>query len=372
METPEPIRILIVDDSRIFRSVLQSVLEEIPDVRVVGSVFSGEKAIEFIDKTPPDLVTLDVEMPGLGGLGTLREIVQRNQTRRLTPPVDTILVSALTKTGSRVTVEGLQLGALDFVCKPSESTEHANREALRLAIEQKLGAVRQRRFALRRKAASGNSDSARVASVTRFPAEASGQRTSKYRAIAIGASTGGPEALSQLLPSLTRQSMVPVFIVQHILQGLSGYLADSLSAKCGRAVMEARDDLEITPGGIYLAVSGKHMLVRSHGGNLKIGVSSAPPENGFRPSIDVFLKSASAAYGQRLVAVILTGMGNDGSDGIRSVQRAGGYVIAQDESSSVVWGMPRAAAETGAVHEVLPLNRMADCLAGLVSTGASR
>ena len=348
METPEPIRILIVDDSRIFRSMLQSVLEQIPGVQVVGSVFSGEKALEFIARSPPDLITLDIEMPGISGLETLREIARRNVQAKPLPPVDTILVSALTKTGSMVAVEGLQLGALDFICKPSASSEQANRDALQRSIEQKLVVVRQRRFGIRSRENAGTSP--RPVTASDMP-----RQHGHFRAIAIGTSTGGPEALGILLPSLVQRCHVPIFIVQHILEGLSGYLAESLSRKCSRPVLEAQDDLVVETGGIYLAKSGRHMVVRSDNGVARIGLSESPPEKGCRPAANVLLRSAASVYGSRLATAILTGMGDDGADGVRIVKRAGGYVIAQDEASSVVWGMPRAAAETGAVDEVLPL-----------------
>ena len=183
-----------------------------------------------------------------------------------------------------------------------------------------------------------------LSSATR-PVKPQGQ----YRAIAIGTSTGGPEALAVVLPSLIQRSRVPIFIVQHILEGLSSYLAESLSRKCGRSVVEAYDDLVVQPDGIYLAKSGRHMLVRTRDGGV-FGSDSLM----LHPRKVVDLRSMSfsdllrSVYGNRLATAILTGMGDDGADGVRTVKRAGGYVIAQDQASSVVWGMPRAAAETGA------------------------
>jgi two-component system chemotaxis response regulator CheB len=371
METSEPIRVLIVDDSRIFRGVLQSVLEQIPGVRVVGSVFSGEKALEFIASTPVDLITLDVEMPGINGLDTLREIAKRNVQQRPLPPIDTILVSALTKAGSIVAVEGLQLGALDFVCKPNEHSEQANRDSLRRSMEQKIAVVRQRRSGLQIRSGVGSSSAGQPARATSLK-PSSAKPVGQYRAIAIGTSTGGPEALGKVLPSLVQRSQTPVFIVQHILEGLSGYLAESLTRKCGRPVIEAHDDLAVQSGGVYLAKSGRHMVVRNRDGGIRIGLSDAPPEKGCRPAVDVFFRSASVVYGNRLAAIVLTGMGDDGADGVRTVKRAGGYVIAQDQASSIVWGMPRAAIETGMADEVLPLSKIADRLVSLVTAGAPR
>ncbi len=353
METLEPIRILIVDDSRIFRGMLQTVLEQIPDVRVIGSVFNGQKALEFIESSPPDLVTLDVEMPGLSGLETLREIAKRNRQRAPLPPVDTILVSALTKNGSRETVEGLQLGALDFICKPSGPDLENNLVSLRRSMEEKIAVVRLRR---RKVATSGVSSTPAMKRVGSQPA------VGRFRAIAIGSSTGGPEALGLLLPAIAASCPVPIFIVQHILEGLSHYLAESLTRKCGRQVVEAIDGKVVQQNGIYLAKAGSHMLVRRRETVVELGTSNSPPERGCKPAVDVFLTSASAVYGGSLLSIILTGMGDDGASGVRAVKRAGGVVIVQDEASCVVAGMPKAAIATGSVDEVLPLSQMASWL----------
>ena len=356
METLEPIRILIVDDSRIFRGMLQSILEQIPDVRVIGSVFNGEKALEFIDNTAPDLVTLDVEMPGIGGLDTLREITKRNRQRATRPPIDTILVSALTKKGSHETVEGLQLGALDFICKPNESDLEQNLASLRRSLEEKIAVVRHRRSKVA------------IAGANLMPTSKAMQRPSlpsvgRFRAIAIGTSTGGPEALGQILPALATHCPVPIFIVQHILEGLSHFLAESLSRKCSRQVLESADGMVVQQTGIYLAKAGSHMLVRRREGTIELGASNSPPERGCKPAVDVFLTSAANVYGPGLMSMILTGMGDDGASGVRAVKRAGGVVIAQDEASCVVAGMPKAAVATGVVDEVLPLTQIATWLA---------
>ncbi|MDX1926754.1 MAG: chemotaxis-specific protein-glutamate methyltransferase CheB [Pirellulaceae bacterium] len=349
METLEPIRILIVDDSRIFRGMLQSILEQISDVRVIGSVFSGEKALEFIDNAAPDLVTLDVEMPGISGLDTLREIAKRNRHRAGLPPIDAILVSALTKKGSRETVEGLQLGALDFICKPNESDLEENVASLRKSIEEKIAVVRQRRRRIAVGSALSMPTTRTAANLHATPS------VGRFRAIAIGTSTGGPEALGRILPDLAANCPVPIFIVQHILEGLSHYLAESLSRKCSRQVLESADGMMVQQNGIYLAKAGNHMLVRRREGAIELGATNSPPERGCRPSVDVFLTSAACIYGPSLLSIILTGMGDDGASGVRAVKRAGGAVIVQDEASCVVAGMPKAAIATGAVDEVLPL-----------------
>lgn len=363
MET-EPLRILIVDDSRIFRGLLQSVLEQLPGVQVVGSVFSGEKALEFLQNTPVDLVTLDVEMPGIGGLETLRQIEKRNRdqfhsnSKRSTTRV--LLLSSLTKQGAVVTVEGLQLGAFDFLCKPMEGTEQSNRETLKAAMAEKIEALRT--IGSRRATSITNS---RVV-LNDGPKAIETKHRGKYRAIAIGTSTGGPEALGRILPELASRCDAPIFIVQHILEGLSQYLAQSLAKKCGRSVIEVQDSMYVEPRGIYLAQSGKHMLIRNANGRHCVATSTAPPEKGFRPSIDIFFRSAAAAYGSTLVAAILTGMRDDGAEGVRAVKRADGFVAVQDEASCVVASMPQAALATGAVDRIVQLDEMADFLARLV------
>lgn len=361
----DPIRILIVDDSRIFRSILESVFAEIPEVVVVGSVFNGEKAIEFLQQTPVDLVTLDVDMPVVDGLTALKLIRSLNQSRPLAMQTEAILVSALTKEGARCTVEGLLLGAIDFLLKPSGGSEEENRCELRRLLIEKLEMFRQKRAGVVCPSAPSS------ASPAPAPVRNASPRMGSYRAVAIGISTGGPETLARLLPKIVGQTDAPIFIVQHNLTGLSTYMAESLSRAVGQAVTEADEGMDVKSGGVYLARSSLHMIVRSLSGRITISLSDAPPENHSRPSVDVFLRSAASVYGSSLVAAIMTGMMNDGANGVRAVKRAGGYVIAQDQATSVIWGMPRAAIETGAVDQVLPLDRIADTMLQLVGRSGS-
>jgi len=355
--THEPIRILIVDDSRIFRGILESAFAEIPNVVVAGSVFSGEKAIEFLKQTPVDLATLDIEMPGIDGLETLKAIRDLNRSRPNALQTESVLISSLTKQGARCTVECLQLGAIDFILKPSGGTESANKSQLVRALIEKLAIYRQKRF-------SKNEPPPTFPSVPSRPCHSN--RAENYQAIAIGISTGGPETLARLLPELAGRTRVPIFIVQHNLNGLSRYMAESLGRRIGYHVAEAQEGMPVLPGGIYLAQSGSHMILRRAGSQITIGLSDAPPENHSRPAVDVFLRSAVSIYGSSLITAIMTGMLNDGANGVRAVKRAGGFVIAQDQATSVVWGMPRAAIETGAVDLVLPLDKIAPTFLSLV------
>jgi two-component system, chemotaxis family, protein-glutamate methylesterase/glutaminase len=358
---PEPLRVLIVDDSRIFRAALQDALEGRPGIRVVGSVWSGEKALEFIRQSPPDLVTLDVNMPGRGGLETLSDIQELNSSRPDLSPVGVILVSALTMRGAATTVEGLQRGAFDFIRKPDGPDATANAVLLQQQLFEKIDLFAQRRARL----SLGGAPQSKP--LVALPIH----RPGRFHAVAIGSSTGGPEALARLLPVLTKLASVPLFIVQHLPTGMTGFFADSLGRKCGYRVVEAAHGEAVHPGTAYVAPGGRHMLLRNHDGRIVIALNDQPPENGCRPSVDVFFRSLAAAYPPSVLAIILTGMGCDGAKGIGALKRNGAYVIAQDEASSVVWGMPGAAAATNQVDEVLALERIGPTVVSLLGPGTA-
>jgi two-component system chemotaxis response regulator CheB len=363
--TAEPLRVLIVDDSRIFRSALEAALGEHPGVRVVGSVWSGEKALDFIRESPPDLVTLDVNMPGRGGLETLSEVRQLNASRPALPPVGVILVSALTERGAAVTVEGLARGAFDFIRKPDGPDEKVNALVLRQELFEKVNLFAQRRNRWAQSAALATMPAPAA------PAPAPPMRCGRFQAVAIGSSTGGPEALACVLPELTRHATVPLFIAQHLLQGMTRYFAESLGRRCSYRVVEATDGELVGTRTAYVAPSGRHMVLRRQAEAVRVALNDLPPENGFRPSVDVLFRSVADAYGRSIIAVVLTGMGADGVKGLGPLKRAGAYVIAQDEATSVVWGMPGAAVASGLVDQVLPLEAIGPMVAALLKTGAT-
>ncbi len=353
----EPLRILIVDDSRIFRGALQSALSTRADIRVVGSVWNGEKAIEYVRQSPPDLVTLDVNMPGCGGLEALTAIQRFNLTRPDLPPVGVILVSALTKRGAAVTVEGLQRGAFDFIPKPDSPDVQGNVALLQQQLFDKIDLfVRGRR---RRALPLPVAFSARPQTI---------RPTGRYQALVIGCSTGGPEALARLVPTLTRQSTVPLFIVQHLPAGMTAYFAASLAKTSAYRVIEATDGEVVAPRTAYIAPGGRHLTVRRQQGHVITALNDQPPENFCRPSVDVLFRSAAATYERAVVAVVLTGMGTDGAKGLGALKRSRAYVIAQDEATSVVWGMPGAAVATNHVDEILPLDQIASTVARLLGS----
>ena len=310
---------------------------------MVGSVWSGEKAVDFVRETPPDLVTLDLNMPGRGGLETLSEIRLLNASRHELPPVGVLLVEprCLPNQGRAVTVEGLARGAFDFIRKPDGPDNQANAAMLRQQLIEKIDL-----FAHRRKR------SAVVAALPQKPfAAAPTARSGRFQAVAIGSSTGGPEALACLLPDLTRETSVPLFIVQHLPQGMTRFFADSLGRKCTYRVIEASEGDAVEPRTAYVAPGGRHMLLRKNRDRVLIALNEQPPENGCRPSADVLFRSVADAYPRSVIAIVLTGMGTDGARGIGPLKRSGAYVIAQDEATSVVWGMPGAAVATGQVDE---------------------
>ena len=367
---PPHARVLIVDDSRIFRTALEKSLAGQEGLEVVGSVFSGQKALDFVQSTPPDVVTLDVEMPGLDGLETLRAIQRFNATQAPGMTVGVIMVSAHTKRGADVTLQSLRDGAFDFVSKPSGPRPEENLEQLR---QQLVSRIHQ--FLLCRRRAGRASVPPEPAAVPR-PAVASPARRLRWlqagprktvRAVVVAASTGGPKALETVLPALRARTDLPILIVQHMPPQFTLSLAESLARLSGGTVVEAQDGDPVRAQTTYIAPGGKHLVLRHEQGRLVTGVNEQPPENGCRPAADVLFRSAAAAWRGELVAVVLTGMGRDGTAGLGAVKRAGGYVVAQDEATSVVWGMPGSAVEAGVVDEVVPLGGIADAVAQLVA-----
>lgn len=346
--TPDPLRVLIVDDSRIFRGIIETALAGQPGVRVVGSVWSGEKALDLAREQLPDFVTLDIQMPGLGGIATLKALRELAAARR--HPLGVLLVSAHTRQGAAVTIEGLQEGAFDFLHKPDSPDARANEATLRRQLLEKIELWRtSRQPGVRRGTVRPPSP---VAPATAPPVQ---RGVCRYRALLIGSSTGGPEALSELLPRFAPQAPLPILLVQHLPADFGSYFAQSLSRRVGVSVVEAYDGQPAVAGRVYLAPGGSHLVLRGTGSHLVCGLSDAPPENGCRPAVDVLFRSAAAACGDRALAVVLTGMGQDGARGALALRRAGSRVLVQDQETSVVWGMPGTTVEMGAADEVLPL-----------------
>lgn len=377
------LRVLLVDDSRIFRAALQSALETLPWVRVVGSVFSGEKALTHLESIPTDLVLLDLEMPGLSGMDTLKRIQRSNAQRAPAEPVGVLTLSDQADAQSEVARQAKALGAFDFCAKPgSGPLETIPRQELLSSLTPLLERYRNRLNRNR----MGNPGSRVLprpldpltppAGLTALPPHPSGIRpslgTRHFAAIAIGVSTGGPKALTRLIPNLIPHLDVPVLIVQHMPAGFTASLADSLAKLVPEwSCAEARQGEEIQGRMIRVAPGGKHLEVRRQGGKTLVELTDTPPECGCKPAADVLFRSMAAAYGPRVAAFVLTGMGSDGTKGALEIRKAGGLILAQDESTSVVWGMPGSALNAGAVHDVAPLDRLPQLLEEWIRRRAS-
>jgi len=339
------VKVLVVDDSAFMRQVITNHLAADPELEVVGSARDGLAALEAVSKLHPDVVTLDVEMPKLDGLGTLRRLMAEN-------PLPVVMVSALTQEGAAATVEALQLGAVDFVHKPSGSVSldfHRTKDELVRKVKQAAKAKVHASLLPRLQSRPPKSVSS--------PARLHGN--TPYRAVVVGSSTGGPRALHAFLTELPAWFPVPMLIVQHMPPGFTRSLAARLNEACAINVKEAEPGDRLQPGLALLAPGNFHLLVKKNG---VVDLDQGPTVHGVRPSVDVTLKSAVEAYGRQLVAVIMTGMGVDGSEGAAMLHRLGGAVIAEHESSCVVYGMPRAVVEAGNADRVVPLPQIASAL----------
>jgi len=332
------------------RSLLRSVINADPRLEVVGSATDGAAALDAISTLAPDLVLLDVEMPGMDGLTTLKRL----RTNGCRVPV--IMCSSLTMRGARVTIEALANGAADYVAKPAGQQ---NREqAARTLSQELIPKIHALVWAPR----CQQPPVPNVHSGSHFAPVSAVHSSVPPSIVAIGVSTGGPAALDQVLPFLPADFHLPVVVVQHMPEIFTGQLAERLNERCGLRVMEAAEGNAITPGKVLIARGNWHMEVTPHARPALDPVAhltQAAPENHCRPSVDVLFRSLAAVYCGRVLAIVLTGMGSDGLAGCRLLRSQGATVLAQDEATSAVWGMPGAVAMAGLAHRVMPLNAIA-------------
>jgi two-component system chemotaxis response regulator CheB len=371
------VRVLVADDAVLFRRLLGEVLASLPGIEVVGTAANGRIAVQKVRELRPDLLTLDIEMPEMDGLAVLDELARNGQ-----PEVEIIVVSALSRRGGDLTLRALEKGAFDFITKPEASSAEKGREALLRELAPRVRAVAHRlevRSILR-----GNTSPARVNLQASAPPRSSydaesGGIASRMRRISnprkpemvlIGVSTGGPVALAQLLPSIPRDIGVPILIVQHMPPIFTKSLAESLNSKCAVGVREAVHGEIPEPNMAYIAPGGRQMRLGAGSENRPvIELTDDPPENNCRPAVDYLFRSAAMRFPGRSLAVILTGMGSDGTIGLRLLKQQGCFVIAQDEASCVVYGMPKAAVDAGVADVILPLNSIAGRIAAIVGGG---
>jgi two-component system chemotaxis response regulator CheB len=360
------LRALVVDDTLLFRSVVADALRTIPDVEVAATVSSGRAALEKIALLQPDLVTLDIEMPGMNGLQVLDEM------RKNRWDAGVIIVSSQTVRGGACTIQALEKGAFDFITKPSLASTDENRKAIIEALTPRVKAFGRKReisSILRgpqtapipteaQKPHVAPRADADLSAVARRMERLSGHQRPEL--ILIGVSTGGPAALATLLPAIPKSIGLPILIVQHMPPMFTQALAESLGQKCQLQVKEAADNDRLEPGMVYIAPGGRQMkLGPSSEGYATIQITDDPPENNCKPAVDYLFRSVAHGFPGKSLAVILTGMGSDGTLGLRLLKRQGCLTIAQNEESCVVYGMPKSAVEAGVVDEVLPLDRIA-------------
>jgi len=336
-----PVRVLIVDDSAFMRTALARMIASEAGLEVVAIASSGSEALEKIASHDPDVVTLDVQMPGLDGLGTLRCIMQRF-------PRPVIIVSAMAEKDAEITFNALSAGAFDYVPKQLSDASLDIAHIRCDLIDKIRAAVAARRqsvaFSLRKPGPSGFNSAEMVSPLA--PA-----------VVAIGVSTGGPKALVEILPRFPRDFPLPILIVQHMPEGFTGPFAQRLNALCAITVHEACAGELIQPATAYIAPAGLHMRVKHRLSDARpIIVLDPQPESALHiPSVDVLMKSVATFYGTNAVGVIMTGMGSDGAEGMKAIYHAGGLTIGQDEDTCTVYGMPRACAELGVLGRIVPL-----------------
>jgi two-component system chemotaxis response regulator CheB len=349
MKKPETIKILIVDDSAFMRKVIGDILSEDPIFEVVGRARNGVEAMDAVRTLSPNVVTLDIEMPGKSGIEVLKEIMDFK-------PIPVVMVSSLTKEGANVTMQALDLGAVDFVTKPSGN----------ISLDmQKVGDELRRKVAGASRAVLFGARRVKPLSHIRELLQAPPLRDvsrGKFEILVVAASTGGPMALQEIIPSLSRNFPLPVMIVQHMPPGFTTSFASRLDERSTLSVVEGHDGMPVRKGTVVVAPGGYHLMIEKRGVEILCKLADTPLVRSVRPAADVLFTSAAETIGGNVLALVLTGMGRDGLDGAKLLKEKGAYVIAESKETSVIFGMPGAVIAAGLADEVLPLYAIAEGL----------
>lgn len=364
---PSPVRVMVVDDSAVIRGLITRALETDPGVQVVATVGNGQLAVSQLARTDVDVIVLDIEMPVMDGITALPELLKAS------PDVKIVMASTLTQRNAQVSIEAMQKGASDYIPKPSSTGEiHGSADFKRELLEKVKALGRVRRDRRDRNKAAGVPEAKgapppRAGGAAPRPSLLSPSAPIQLRPfgripphiVGIGSSTGGPQALFTVLGALSPAMRLPIVITQHMPATFTTILAEHIGRVSKRPTAEGKDGEAIEPGKIYLAPGDFHMVVETDGARKVIKLNKNPPENFCRPAVDPMFRSLAAAYGASVLGIVLTGMGADGAKGGKVLAEAGGTVLAQDEASSVVWGMPGATAQTGMCSAVLPVDKIA-------------
>lgn len=346
MQTASPIRVLVVDDSAVMRSLLRMTLAANPEIEYAGAAVDGVAGLEAMERLKPDLVLLDIEMPRMNGLEVLAAMRKRDLLTKV------IMCSTLTRRGASITLEALARGATDYVAKPTaQSGVREGMEALSRELLPKVSALFPR--------PSAQATPERGVAAARVPRRAVVPFPTQAGVVVVGVSTGGPAALEKFLAALPPDFPLPVLIVQHMPRLFTALLSERLNGISQIAVREARTGEVLQPGVAYLARGDWHMQAVGSPAQCLLRLTQADSVRYCRPSVDVLFRSAAAVYGAGVLALVLTGMGSDGLDGCRAVHAAGGKILVQDKETSAVWGMPGVVAEAGLADQVLPLESLA-------------
>lgn len=347
-----PVRVLVVDDSAFMRKAISMMLDDDPDIEVIGTARDGLEAIEKVKSLKPDLMTLDVEMPRMDGITALKKIMKEN-------PLPVLMVSSLTVEGARATIDALSAGAVDFIPK---QLSYVSLDISRIKgdLISKIKAITRKRLRIFSKPLTNRIGASK---------KSTGLKMSGAQIVTIGISTGGPFSLQKVVPSLPVDFPVPIAIVQHMPPHFTKSLADRLDSISRLEVCEAEDGMELSRGKVYIAPGGLHMKFKRSGGTVRIDISKDPGDTLHRPSVDVMFSSAFDIFGGGVLAAVMTGMGHDGLEGAKLIKGAGGKVVAQDEDSCVVYGMPRSIVEADLADAVVPLEEIATTLTAAVIPG---
>lgn len=343
------IKVIVVDDSVLIRKIISDMINEEDDIEVIGVARNGTELLKKLEYEKPDLITLDVEMDNMNGIEVLKELNKREEAYRI------LMVSSLTTKSSTTTIECLRLGALDFISKPSKRTSGLKTikedlvSKIRVLAKVKKNNIRRvKDIEVRKIKTTGNIIE---------------KNKGKIQAVAIGASTGGPKALNEIITKLPEDLGVPIFIVQHMPVGFTKTFSERLDKHSALRVCEGFEGQIIGRNVVYIAPGGYHMEINK---SKKITLTKESPLWGVRPAVDKLFITASEVYGDGLLTVVLTGMGRDGAEGTAFSKKNNGYCISQDEKSSLIYGMPRVAYETGCIDEVVPLEKMAEVISKIV------